>query len=143
MCNLLFLCDYAHTKTMTITVFFYERQWRMQELTNGGGGGGAPILSRIYTFWDPESTHPSRIYPLLHHYMRHSYSRPLPPSIKHPYATLPESTSDPKHPFLNIHMRPSLNLPLPPRIYPPLNIHMRWWVTPESKPSWPKIKSPS
>ena len=53
MCNLLFLCDCAHTKTMTITVFFYERQWRMQELTNGGGGG-APILSRIYTFCDPE-----------------------------------------------------------------------------------------
>ena len=40
----------------------------------------------------PESTHPSRIYPLLHHYMRHSHNRPLPP--------------------LNILMRHSRNPPL-------------------------------
>ena len=57
----------------------------------------------------PESTHPSRIYPLLHHYMRHSHNRPLPPlnilmrhsrnppptqnpPFKHLHATLPEST---------------------------------------------------
>ena len=40
----------------------------------------------------PEYTHPSRIYPLLHHYMRHSHNRPLPP--------------------LNILMRHSRNPPL-------------------------------
>ena len=89
----------------------------------------------------PESTHPSRIYPLLHLYMRHSHIRPLPPlNILMRHSRNPPLTQN--TPLLNIYMRPSQNLPLPPRIYPPLNIHMRWWDTPESKPSWPKIYSP-
>ena len=89
----------------------------------------------------PESTHPFRIYPLLHHYMRHSHNRPLPPlNILMRHSRNPPLTQN--TPLLNIYMRPSQNLPLPPRIYPPLNIHMLWWETPESKPSWPKIYSP-
>ena len=75
----------------------------------------------------PYSTHPSRIYPLLSHYMRHSHNLPHPPRIYPPpplniymrHSRNPPS--DIKYiPILNIYIRPSQNLPLPPRIgYPP------------------------
>ena len=60
-----------------------------------------PLRNAIF----PEYTHPSRIYPLLHHYMRHSHNRPLPPLniyMRH-FQNPPPTQNIPPPPFKHLH----------------------------------------
>ena len=97
----------------------------------------------------PESNPSSRIYPLLHHYMRHSHNLPLPPRIYPPLNIHMRLWDTPgihpslrKHtPLLNIYTRASRNLLLPPRIY--LQAFSTMWFSQNLplSPAWISVHS--